>query len=59
MEERNEIRDTLRQACDTLRLLRRTIAAVDSDYVLNDLGALLSVAEQEALHRLRENESRA
>lgn len=59
VEKRTDIRKTLQQTCDTLKLLRRSIAAVDNEYVLHDLGALLSVAEQEALTRLRENEGRA
>jgi len=56
-EDRRQLRETLRQTYGTLKELRKSLAAVDADYVLHDLGALLSVAEQEALNRLRESES--
>ncbi|MDH6234195.1 hypothetical protein M2281_004809 [Mesorhizobium soli] len=53
-QKRHEMREALRHAHGTLRTLRRSIAAVDADHALYDLGALLAVAEQEALCRLRE-----
>ncbi|MEI5678647.1 MULTISPECIES: hypothetical protein [unclassified Mesorhizobium] len=56
-EDRRQLRETLRQTYGTLKDLRKSLAAADADYVLHDLGALLSVAEQEALNRLRESES--
>lgn len=53
-EKRNGIRETLRHAHGTLKMLRRCIAEQEADHALHDLGALLSVAEQEALSRLRQ-----
>lgn len=53
-EQRKEMREMLRHAHGTLRSLRRSIAALEADHALHDLGALLSVAEQEALIRLRQ-----